>query len=140
MVAPGESTIRDWGTGMIRVGLIALTLGATLMNAANAQSDLVKRGDYLVNTIMTCGNCHSPKGPPDVVAGKDFSGGLRFESPAFDVTAPNITPDKATGIGAWSDEEIKKLLRTGMRPSGVPVAGGMPTGFYDVITDADMEA
>jgi mono/diheme cytochrome c family protein len=60
--------------------------------------------------------------------------------PPFDVTAPNITPDKATGIGAWSDDDIKKLLRTGMRPSGVPVAAVMPTGFYDIITDADMDA
>ena len=89
---------------------------------------------------MTCGNCHSPKGPPDVVAGKDFSGGLRFNEPPFDVTAPNITPDKETGIGAWSDADIKKLLRTGMRPNGVPVAVVMPTGFYDIITDGDMDA
>ena len=89
---------------------------------------------------MTCGNCHSPKGPPDVVAGKDFSGGLRFDEPPFDVTAPNITSDKETGIGAWSDADIKKLLRTGMRPNGVPVATVMPTGFYGIITDGDMDA
>src|SRR5262249_6268737 len=100
----------------------------------------VERGSYLVNTIMTCGNCHSPKGPPDVVAGKDFSGGLRFDEPPFDVTAPNITQDKETGIGAWSDADIKKLLRTGMRPNGVPIAVVMPTGFYDIITDSDMDA
>jgi len=100
----------------------------------------VERGAYLVNTIMTCGNCHSPKGPPDAVAGKDFSGGLRFDEPPFDVTAPNITPDKETGIGAWSDADIKKLLRTGMRPNGVPIAAVMPTGFYGIITDADIDA
>jgi mono/diheme cytochrome c family protein len=114
---------------------------ATLALAGGAYADTpVERGAYLVNTIMTCANCHSPKGPPDAVAGKDFSGGLRFNVPPFDVTAPNITPDKATGIGAWSDDDIKKLLRTGMRPSGVPVAAVMPTGFYDIITDADMDA
>ena len=83
-----------------------------LVGAACADTP-VERGAYLVNTIMTCGNCHSPKGPPDVVAGKDFSGGLRFDEPPFDVTAPNITPDKETGIGNWSDADIKKLLRTG---------------------------
>jgi mono/diheme cytochrome c family protein len=114
---------------------------ATLALVGGACADTaVERGAYLVNTIMTCGNCHSPKGPPDVVAGKDFSGGLRFNEPPFDVTAPNITPDKDTGIGAWSDADIKKLLRTGMRPNGVPVAPVMPTGFYDIITDADMDA
>jgi mono/diheme cytochrome c family protein len=114
---------------------------ATLALAGTACADTpVERGAYLVNTIMTCGNCHSPKGPPEAVAGKDFSGGLRFDEPPFDVTAPNITPDKDTGIGAWSDGDIKKLLRTGMRPSGVPVAAVMPTGFYGVITDGDMDA
>ena len=140
MVAPGESTIRDWGTGMIRVGLIALTLGATLMNTANAQSDLVKRGDYLVNTIMTCGNCHSPKGPPSAVAGKEFTGGPPFDLPPFTVTPSNITQDKETGIGAWSDADIKKLLRTGVRPNGIPIASVMPVGFYGIITDGDMDA
>ena len=114
---------------------------ATLALVGGAYADTpVERGSYLVNTIMTCGNCHSPKGPPDVVAGKDFSGGLRFDEPPFDVTAPNITPDKETGIGAWSDADIKKLLRTGMRPNGVPIAVVMPTGFYDIITDGDMDA
>jgi mono/diheme cytochrome c family protein len=114
---------------------------ATLALVGGACADTpVERGAYLVNTIMTCGNCHSPKGPPDVVAGKDFSGGLRFNVRPFDVTAPNITPDRETGIGAWSDADIKKLLRTGMRPNGVPVAAVMPTGFYDIITDADMDA
>jgi mono/diheme cytochrome c family protein len=114
---------------------------AALALAGAAYADTpVERGSYLVNTIMTCGNCHSPKGPPDVVAGKDFSGGLRFDEPPFDVTAPNITPDKETGIGAWSDADIKKLLRTGMRPNGLPVAVVMPTGFYDIITDTDLDA
>ena len=46
------------------------------------------------------------------------------------MTAANITSDKETGIGAWSVDDIKKLLTTGMRPNGVPVANVMPTGFY----------
>jgi len=101
---------------------------------------LVKRGDYLVNTIMTCGNCHTPKGPPAAIAGKDFSGGLSWDEPPFKVTAPNITQDKDTGIGAWSDADIKKLLRTGQRPNGVQIAEVMPTTFYGIITDNDLNA
>jgi mono/diheme cytochrome c family protein len=123
---------------MIR--LTALVIAAAAFAGAASADTSVERGAYLVNTIMTCGNCHSPKGPPDVVAGKDFSGGLRFDAPPFDVTAPNITPDKETGIGAWSDDDIKKLLRTGRRPDGVPIAVAMPTGFYDIITDSDLDA
>jgi mono/diheme cytochrome c family protein len=130
---------------MIRVGMIALALGAALTGAANAQTanaqaDLVKRGDYLVNTIMTCGNCHSPKGPPSAVAGKEFTGGPPFDTPAFKVTPSNITQDKETGIGSWTDDDIKKLLRTGMRPNGVPIAAVMPVGFYGIITDRDLNA
>ena len=56
---------------------------------------------------MTCGNCHTPKGPPQAIAGKDFSGGLSCDEPPFKVTAPNITPDKETGIGNWTDAQIK---------------------------------
>jgi len=130
---------------MIRMGMIALAFGAALMGtadaqAADAQTDLVKRGDYLVNTIMTCGNCHSPKGPPSATAGKEFTGGPPFDLPPFTVTPSNITQDKETGIGNWSDADIKKLLRTGVRPNGVPIASIMPVGFYGIITDRDLDA
>jgi mono/diheme cytochrome c family protein len=122
---------------------IGVIIGAALAGSAGAQSaqtDLVKRGDYLVNGIMTCGNCHSPKGPPAVTAGKDFSGGLSWDEPPFKVTAPNITPDKETGIGSWTDAQIKTVLRTGIRPNGVHVAMIMPTGFYHIMTDRDVDA
>src|SRR6476659_11220907 len=107
---------------MVRTAVLALTVGAALIGSANAQSDLVKRGDYLVNGILTCGNCHSPKGPTGDIPGKLFSGGLSWDEPPFKVTAPNITQDKETGIGAWTDDQIKHLLRTGVRPNGVPIA------------------
>ena len=56
------------------------------------------------------------------------------------MTAPNITQDKETGIGKWSDADIKKLLRTGMRPNGVHIAMVMPTGFYHIMTERDLNA
>jgi mono/diheme cytochrome c family protein len=127
----------------IRTALSMALLGVTLVSTASAQSaqsDLVKRGDYLVNGILTCGNCHSPKGPPAAVAGKDFSGGLSWDEPPFKVTAPNITPDKDTGIGTWTNADIKKVMRTGIRPNGVHVAMIMPTGFYHIMTDRDLDA
>jgi mono/diheme cytochrome c family protein len=125
---------------MIRFIMICLALIAPTIGTAQAQSDLVKRGDYLVNTIMTCGNCHTPKGPPASVAGKDFSGGLSWDEAPFKVTASNITQDKETGIGSWSDADIKTLMRTGKRPNGVQIAEIMPTAFYGIVTDRDMDA
>ena len=127
------------GNIMVRfVATILAALAATL-GVANAQSALVKRGDYLVNGILTCGNCHTPKGPTGDIPDKAFSGGLSWDEPPFKVTAPNITQDKETGIGKWSDADIKKLLRTGMRPNGVHIAMVMPTGFYHIMTERDLE-
>jgi mono/diheme cytochrome c family protein len=125
---------------MVRfIAMIIATSCATL-GVANAQSDLVKRGDYLVNGILTCGNCHSAKGPSGDIPGKEFSGGLSWDEPPFKVTAPNITQDKETGIGNWSDSDIKKLMRTGEAPNGVHIAMVMPTGFYHIMTEHDLDA
>ncbi len=110
------------------------------LGVANAQSDLVKRGSYLVNGILTCGNCHSPKGPTGDIPGKEFSGGLSWDEPPFKVTAPNITQDKETGIGEYTDAELKQVLRKGIKRNGVPVAMVMPSGFYEIMTDADLNA
>ncbi len=122
------------------IRLATISLAAFLIAGAAQAETPLERGGYLVNTIMTCANCHSPKGPPDAVAGKDFSGGLSWDVPPFKVTASNITQDKDTGIGNWSEDDIKKLMRTGVRPNGVAVASVMPTGFYGIITDSDMDA
>jgi mono/diheme cytochrome c family protein len=121
---------------MIRLmlGLVA----AAMVSSAMAQP-AIERGGYLVNTIMTCANCHSPKGPPPAIAGKDYSGGLRFDEPPFDVTAPNITPDKDTGIGNWTDAQIKTLLLTGKNPHGIQGAEVMPTAFYPILTLGDLD-
>src|SRR6185295_15732044 len=126
-----------WGDSMKRI--VALTaLACAIAGTASAETSL-ERGSYLVNTIMTCGNCHSPKGPPAAVAGKDFSGGLRFNEPPFDVTAPNITSDKETGIGNWTDEQIKTMLLTGKNPHGIQEAEVMPTAFYPILTPGDLD-
>jgi mono/diheme cytochrome c family protein len=124
----------------MRVGLFALAALVSLSGAASAQSSLVERGSYLVNTVLTCGNCHTPKGPTGDIAERAFSGGLSWDEPPFKVTAPNITPDKETGIGKYTDEQVKTVLRKGIKPNGVPVAMIMPSGFYEIMTDRDMNA
>jgi mono/diheme cytochrome c family protein len=125
---------------MVRFVTILLAAFAASLGAAQAQSDLVARGGYLVNTIMTCQNCHTPIGPTGPQFDKALSGGLEFDEPPFKVTAANITQDKDTGIGNWTDAQIKTLLRTGKRPNGVPIAAVMPTGFYGIVTERDMDA
>lgn len=121
-----------------RTAFAAIILTA-VAGSAFAQAP-VDRGRYLVNTIMTCGNCHTPKGPSGDLPEKALAGGLRFNEPPFDVTASNITPDRETGIGEWTDEQIRKALLDGVRPSGVPLAEVMPSGFYRILTPGDLDA
>lgn len=97
----------------------------------------VERGSYLVNTIAHCGDCHTPQGAdgsPDM--SQFLAGGF---NPALGLV-PNITPDDATGIGAWTEAQIATLLRTGTRPDGSQVGGLMELvimgGFKDM-TEAD---
>lgn len=130
---------------MIRLGLLASALGVALTGftgvaQAQGQSPQVERGAYLVNTVMTCQNCHTPMGPNGPDFSKALSGGITFDEPPFKVTGSNITQDKETGIGSWTDAQIKTLLRTGKRPNGVQVAEVMPTAFYGIVTESDMDA
>ncbi|HSC52524.1 MAG TPA: c-type cytochrome [Phnomibacter sp.] len=71
-------------------------------NKRPLKSDIVNYGSYLVN-MADCGGCHTPfvKGQPDMTL--HFAGGNTFNLPSFKVTSANITPDSATGIGAWSE-------------------------------------
>src|ERR1700682_616299 len=103
------------------LGFVAL-LAAGSATTAVAQTP-VERGGYLVDTVMTCHNCHTPMGPNGPQFDKALSGGLRFDEPPFDVTASNITPDFETGIGRWSDADIKTSLQDGVRPNGNHIAG-----------------
>lgn len=90
--------------------------------------DLIAQGRYLV-TIMTCTDCHTPgtlKGEPD---GTRFLGGsdVGFEIPGLGVFyGPNLTPDKETGLGSWSEQEIVTALTKGERPDGRILAPIMP--------------
>jgi mono/diheme cytochrome c family protein len=125
---------------LLRIIVACVFAFAVTFGSARANTDLVKRGDYLVNGILTCGNCHTPKGPSGDIAEKAFSGGLSWDEPPFKVTAPNITQDKETGIGDYTDAELKEVLRKGIKRNGVPVAMVMPSGFYEIMTDRDLDA
>ena len=72
---------------------------------------------------------------------KRFSGGsMVFDEPEFTVRGSNITPDKDTGIGNWSEADLKRALTDGVRPNGVPLAPQMPFAFYRILTPDDLNA
>lgn len=122
--------------------IVTICAGALIatMTGATAQTP-VERGDYLVNAIGACGNCHTPRAQGVPVMEKQLSGGFQtFDEPAFVVKGANITPDRDTGIGAWSDAEIKAALIDGVRPNGTPLATVMPYPFYRIMTANDLDA
>src|SRR5437588_3147027 len=125
---------------MLIRAMMAGVLLAILAGTAPAQTP-VERGKYLVTTIMTCQNCHTPKGERGApIFERDLSSGLSWDEPPFKVTASNITQDKETGIGSWTDEQIKAALRKGRRPNGVHLAAIMPSDFYEILTPGDLDS
>jgi len=123
------------------IALLVLLFGA----AAGHAETPVERGRYLVGTILACGNCHTPKdaqGRP--IAGKELSGGgLSFDLPIFAGAASNITPDPETGIGSWTDDEIKRAITLGQRPQhgrlpGTELAVVMWVNFYKALLPSDL--
>src|SRR4029078_3411076 len=71
---------------------------------------------------------------------RDLSSGLTWDEPPFKVTASNITQVKETGIGSWSDADIKKALQKGESPNGVRLAAIMPSDFYEILPPGDLNA
>ena len=122
---------------------IVITCAAALLAAAGsaiAQTP-VERGGYLVNAVMACDGCHTPRDKNGFIMEKRFSGGSQlWDTPAYTVKGSNITPDRETGIGAWSDDEIKHLLREGIHRYGRPIAPQMPFPFYKILTERDLDA
>jgi mono/diheme cytochrome c family protein len=126
------------------------TVLAVLFVAASAapaalsqqQSPPRSRGEYLA-TIMDCGGCHTGGalvGQPDRrlhLAGS----GIGFGVPGLGYFyPPNLTPDRETGLGTWSEAEIIRAVRTGVRPDGRQLASVMPWHNYAVLTDEDAQA
>ena len=127
---------------MVRWALAAVAAVA-MVGGAQAQSQSpVQRGGYLVNGILTCGNCHTPKdaGGAELTDQMHSGGVIEWDTPAFKVKGPNITPDRDAGIGAWTDAQIKTALQNGKHPDGHPLAPIMPFAFYKVFTPGDLDA
>lgn len=109
--------------------------------ASAASPDLIARGTYLMQGIAACGHCHYARGPhAEPPAEKGLSGGAVFEEKAFKAYASNVTQDRETGIGKWSDADIIKVLREGVRPDGSVVGPPMPIDSYRRLSDDDMAA
>lgn len=125
---------------IIRSAAFLAWLGVSAVCAA-AESGQIERGNYLLQGIAACGHCHLARGPRgEPLAARGLSGGMKFDEKSFTAYASNITPDRDTGIGAWSDADIIKVLREGVRPDGSVVGPPMPIEHYRSMSSEDMSA
>jgi mono/diheme cytochrome c family protein len=115
---------------------------ALAMVAAASQAQApgsVERGRYLAEGVLACGNCHVQRGPQgQPLADQGLSGGMPFIEPGMNARAANITPDAETGIGRWTDAQLARAIREGIRPDNTVIGPPMPIAFYRNISDADL--
>ncbi len=98
-----------------------------------ASADLITRGKYLT-AAADCAACHTVPG------GKPFAGGLAFNLPFGTLYTPNITPDKDTGIGNWSDADFLRAVHRGIAADGSRLYPAFPYASYTLLTDDDVLA
>ena len=110
------------------IGLAALT------GAASAQDlqrfDLIERGRYLA-VLGDCAACHTAPG------GQPYAGGLALQTPFGKLVAPNITPDRETGIGNWTEDEFVAAMHDGRGRGGKRLYPAMPYPAYTKMTRDD---
>jgi mono/diheme cytochrome c family protein len=111
-------------------------------NETPSSDPQVVRGRYLV-TAAACGDCHSPTAKPTDPFGpanpKWMSGSDRpFTVGEWTTYAPNLTPDRTTGLGDWSARQIRRALQTGQDDEGRMLCPPMPSAaVYHNLTAAD---
>ncbi|MFT3672535.1 c-type cytochrome [Aestuariivirga sp.] len=136
-LSPSLSALRT--AALAAAGLL---LAAVPLAQPAAAEDAVARGKYLVG-IAGCNDCHTPGyflGKPDMAR---YLGGseVGFEVPGLGVFhGPNLTPDKETGLGGWTDEQIIAAVTQGKAPDGRELAPVMPWHAFATLTPDDQKA
>ena len=124
--------------------IVALCAGAALLliTAGGRAEAPFERGQYLVNVIGACGRCHTPRDPEgSPLRGMELAGGFEFDDGLLGhIVGPNITPDRETGIGTWTEGQIVTALRYGTRPDGTTIGPPMPVDAYRNMADEDLVA
>jgi len=116
-----------------RVVLDAYNGHPTGVPADFSEKEIVARGRYLAQAA-DCEACHT------ATVSQPFAGGLAFKTPFGTLYSPNITPDKETGIGAWSDTDFLKALHEGIAREGERLYPAFPYAAYTYLTDEDVLA
>jgi mono/diheme cytochrome c family protein len=115
---------------------------AIAMFAAGAIADGVDKQDFkqietgrYLTIVGDCAACHTLPG-----SSHDFAGGRAIETPFGELVAPNVTPDRQTGIGAWTDDEFVNALQNGIGRQGIRLYPAMPYNYYTKVSREDLLA
>ncbi len=108
---------------------------ATFPFCAIAEPSL-ERGEYLVRGPAACGNCHTPQGPNGPDMSNELGGMMVEKNDMMEAWAVNITPGGR--VADWSDEELARAIREGIRPDGSVIGPPMPIGLYRGLGDDDL--
>ncbi|HYB42732.1 MAG TPA: cytochrome c [Candidatus Methylomirabilis sp.] len=124
---------RAWGSTAAATAALGALLWMTPASAASATPADIARGRYIYGATGGCG-CHTK--PKDAVN----AGGRRYDGPFGTVYSSNITPDRETGIGAWTDEQIITAIRLGRRPDGERLIPVHPYTVFNGMAEEDLRA
>jgi cytochrome c553 len=104
-------------------------------------SDTAARGEYLIGAVVLCTFCHTPldEATGEPIMDLALAGGQPFEGPWGVVYAGNLTPHDETGIGLWSDEEVKRVISEGIRNDRRRTVL-MPWEYTSKLTPEDVDA
>ena len=105
------------------------------INTQGKDAQLIQRGEYIAKA-GDCIACHTNT----LEKGKTFAGGLPMQTPFGVIYSPNITPDKNTGIGHWTDAQFIKAMRTGTSPTGEHYYPAFPYLYFNQMTIDDLKA
>ena len=98
-------------------------------------------GEYLARSVGLCADCHTPHGGIRSQADMDRLFAGQAEPPeSFPANPDNLTPDSATGIGGWSEEDFLRTIRTGVNPEGDTLHPFMSWRQYRRMTEDDLRA
>jgi mono/diheme cytochrome c family protein len=113
--------------------VLACLLSKVAFAQGPASPERVERGRYLA-VLGDCAGCHTAPG------GQPFAGGLPLQTPFGTLVAPNITPDRETGIGAWTEKEFVSTLHNGRGRGGERLYPAMPYPAYTKMSVVDVLA
>jgi mono/diheme cytochrome c family protein len=114
--------------------LVALACDTAPRAADVGNATQIEQGRYMA-AAADCAACHT-----NLPRGAAFAGGRPIQTPFGVVVSSNITPDKETGIGSWTDAQFEAAVREGKRPDGSHLYPAMPYAYYRKMAHEDVLA